>query len=258
MNEKKVNEKAVTTRNTTAVSSQTGNPFAEYADSVLQRTITGKLLKFSKGDWSAGQENDEVPAGTLFIANMGELYVGWQRWEDNKPTDQVMGRAIEGYKPVLRSTLGDLDREQWEVDAVGKERDPWVKTNYLLLKGVHDGELYTFTTSSGGGLDAIAELCKQYVPHWQQRPNDWPVVEIGGTSYLHSNKSIGRVKTPTLKIVGFEPKTAFAPDLGEQQTPVMASDELDANIDEPFDDDAKNDPVVEARHAPKPLRKNRI
>jgi len=34
----------ITTRNTTAVSTQTGNPFAEYADSVLQRTITGKLL----------------------------------------------------------------------------------------------------------------------------------------------------------------------------------------------------------------------
>jgi len=56
---------------------------------------------------------------------MGELYVGWQRWEDNKPTDQVMGKAIEGYKPVLRSSLPDKDQEQWEVDADGKERDPY-------------------------------------------------------------------------------------------------------------------------------------
>jgi hypothetical protein len=225
---------------------QSDNPFAVYADSVLQRTITGKLLKFSKGDWTAGQDNDEVPEGTRFVANMGELYIGWQRWEDNKPTDQVMGKAIEGYKLVPRSTLPDQDREQWEVDAAGKERDPWQKTNYLLLKGCHDGELYTFTTSSGGGLDAIAQLCKLYVPLWIQRPNEWPIIEIGGSSYLHSNKSIGRVKTPTFKIVGFEPKTVFQPDLGEQQLPIY-----DGSPNEEF-------PEVEARHAPKPPKRNRI
>jgi hypothetical protein len=239
---------SVTTRNATAVSTPTGNPFAEYAESVLQRTIAGKLLKFSKGDWLAGQDNDEIPKGTKFVANMAELYVGWQRWEDNKPTDQVMGKAIEGYKPVLRSSLPDQDREQWEVDADGKERDPWVKTNYLLLKGVHDGELYTFTTSSKGGLDAIARLCKDYVPLWQQRPNDWPVIEIGGDAYAHPNKDFGRIKVPTFKIVSFEPKTAFAPDLGEQHQVVMDDN---ADVDE-F-------PEPEAKPAPKPAaKKNRI
>jgi hypothetical protein len=226
-------------------STQTANPFADYADSVLQRTISGKLLKFAKGDWLAGQDNDEIPRGTKFVANMGELYVGWQRWEDNKPTDQVMGKAIEGYKPVLRNSLPDQDHEQWEVDAEGKEKDPWVKTNYLLLKGVHDGELYTFTSSSKGGLDAVAKLCKDYVPLWIQRPNEWPVIEIGGDSYLHPIKDRGRIKVPTFKIIGFEPKAIFAPDLGEM----------------PVDDDANVDefPEVEAKPAPKQAAKrNRI
>jgi hypothetical protein len=54
------------------------------------------------------------------------------------------------------------------------------------------------------------------------------------------------VKTPTFKIVGFEPKTVFQPDLGEQQLPIY-----DGSPNEEF-------PEVEARHAPKPPKRNRI
>ena len=105
-----------------------------------------------------------MPDGTRFVANMGELLTGWQRWEDNKPTDSVMGKVMERFQAPRRNELGDMDREQWEVDGTGKERDPWQRTNYLLMKGANDGELYTFTTSSKGGLDAVARLCKDYAP----------------------------------------------------------------------------------------------
>ena len=66
-----------------------------------------------------------MPAGTRFVANMGELLTGWQRWEDNKPTDMVMGKVMERFQAPRRNELGDMDREQWEVDGTGKERDPW-------------------------------------------------------------------------------------------------------------------------------------
>jgi len=139
-----------------------------------------------------------------------------------------------------RHTLGDTDREQWEVDSTGKERDPWQRTNYLLCKGLNDGELYTFTTSSKGGLDAVARLCKDYAPFMATKPNEWPVIEIGTDSYAHPNKDFGRIKVPTFKIAGFEPKATFAPDLGEQQ---------DADVDE----------LPEVAPAPKPAAKrNRI
>ena len=162
----------IVTRNTTTVAKQSDNPFADYADSAATTSIVGKLLKFSKGDWLAGKDEDEMPSGTKFVANMGELLTGWQRWEDNKPTDMVMGKVIERFQaPRRNSSLATRTSEQWEVDGNGKERDPWQKTNYLLLKGVHDGELYTFTTSSKGGLDAVARLCKDYVAvHGVQDP----------------------------------------------------------------------------------------
>jgi hypothetical protein len=225
---------------------QSDNPFADYADAAQSTSIVGKLLKFSKGDWLAGKDEDEMKDGTAFVANMAELMTGWQRWEDNKPTEQRMGKVMERYQVPARHTLGDTDREQWEVDGTGKERDPWQRTNYLLLKGESDGELYTFTTSSKGGLDAVAKLCKDYAPYLVQKPNDWPVIEIGSDSYAHPNKDFGRIKVPTFKIIGFEPKAIFAPDLGEQQLPID-----DANDDE-F-------PEVVAKPALKPAAKrNRI
>jgi len=243
----------IVTRQNTNIAKQSDNPFADYADSATTTSIVGKLLKFSKGDWLAGKDEDEVPAGTRFVANMGELLTGWQRWEDNKPTDMVMGKVMERFQAPRRNELGDMDREQWEVDGTGKERDPWQRTNYLLMKGANDGELYTFTTSSKGGLDAVARLCKDYAPFMAQKPSEWPVIEIGHDSYAHPNKDFGRIKVPTFKIVGFAPKASFAPDLGEQGLPLQHQVVMD--------DDADVDefPEPEAKPAPKPAaKKNRI
>jgi hypothetical protein len=74
---------------------QSDNPFADYADAAQSTSIVGKLLKFSKGDWFAGKDEDEMKDGTAFVANMAELMTGWQRWEDNKPTEQRMGKVME-------------------------------------------------------------------------------------------------------------------------------------------------------------------
>ena len=215
-------------RNQTEVSIAQDDPFLAYADSVAQSNIVGKLLKFSKGDWMAGQDNEEVPDGTKFVINIDELLVGWQRWEDSKPVDQRMGRVIDRFQKPTRQSLGYLDRSEWELDAGGKPRDPWVLTNYILFKGVHDNELYTFSTSSGGGLDAVAVFLKAAIPQKIAHPNEWPVVAIGGTSYLHSDRSIGRVKKPTFKIVGWAPKNVFQ-SVAEA---VQPDDDTDADVDE--------------------------
>lgn len=238
-------------RNTTEVASSNANPFLEHADSATQRNIVGKLLSFSKGDWYAGQDKDEVPEGTMFIANMGEMLKGWQRWEDNKPTDQIMGKVMDRFQPPRRSELPDQDRSEWEVDAAGKERDPWQMTNYLLMKGHNDGQLYTFTTSSKGGLDAMALLCRAYGPNMATRPDHWPIVEIGDDSYPHPKKELGRIKYPTFKIVGWALKSVFDADLGEQ-----SAVEDDGALQEEF---PEPEPARMAPPAPRPApKKNRI
>lgn len=193
------------------------NPFLAYGEAQNQRAIVGQLLKFSKGDFLAGQDEEEVPEGSQFIANMDEMLAGWVRWEANKPTDHVMGKVSDGYQPPRRNELGDTDKEQWELDAQGKPRDPWQFSNYLLLKS-NDKKgvlytLYTFTTSSRGGLNALGDLCKVYGQAMAQHPDEYPVIALSVNAYDHPNRAFGRIKVPTFKLVSWAPKAAFADDI---------------------------------------------
>jgi hypothetical protein len=200
-------------QNSTGVGSAAANPFLAYGEQASQKSIVGQLLRFTKGDFLAGQEDDEVPVGTQFVANMDEMLAGWIRWEANKPTDHVMGKVSEGYQPPRRNELGDTDKAQWEADDRGDPRDPWQFSNYLLLKGTGDDtELYTFTTSSKGGLNALGDLCKSYGKAMAQRPDAYPVIAIGVNAYDHPNRSYGRIKVPTFQVVGWAPKAVFAED----------------------------------------------
>jgi hypothetical protein len=199
----------ITNPKSTAVGAVAVNPFLAYGEAQNRRAIVGRLLRFSKGDYLAGQDNEEVPIGTEFIANMDELLAGWQRWQDNKPTDEVMGKISDGFQAPRRNELGDDDREQWELDSKGEPRDPWQFTNLLLLKGM-DSLLYTFATSSRGGLNAIGDLCKVYGQAMAQRPDEYPVIALGGSAYDSKNRAFGRIKVPTFKIVSWASKTVFA------------------------------------------------
>lgn len=192
--------------------------FEVYGDEINPRNIVGSLLKFSKGDWTAGQENTDK-FGAKMIAFMDQLMLGWIRWEDQKPVDTRMGLLIEGFQAPPRDTLGygyepgiaEPDTSGWEVDATSKEpRDPWQFTYYLVMKDpdIHDdGEgFYTFTTSSSGGKSCIGDLCKIYGRKRREGFKDqYPVVVLKVGSYQHSNKQIGKIKVPALPVVGFVP-----------------------------------------------------
>ena len=187
------------------------NYFTEYAKVAgAQSTIVGQLLKFSKGDYVAGQDNEEISIGTKLIANMDNLLVGWQRWQDNRPAESLMGTLLEGFQPSKRDELGFTDSSEWEIDDNGKPRDPWVFTHLMLMKKPgKQGQLYTFTTNSAGGKNAIAKLCGEYGKEMREHTDEYPIVELGVGNYMHSNASYGRIKFPVFEITGWADKTEF-------------------------------------------------
>lgn len=194
------------------------NAFEAYGDQASQRSIVGTLLKFSKGDWLAGEDQEDVEVGTKYVANMDQLMVGWIKWVDNKPVEQIMGPVAEGFQPPRRNTLGDEDESEWEIDEnTSRPRDPWQFSNYIVLQAEDSDELFTFATSSRGGLGAIGELSKAYGKEMRSRPDEYPVIEIGTTSYQHRDKRIGRIYVPTFKIVDWQPKSDFAVEGAEAE-----------------------------------------
>lgn len=186
------------------------NPFEEVGRQAARR-IVGDLLKFSKGDYLHGQDNDELPMGTKVIANMDQLLRGWIKWEDNKPVEQIMGLVADGFKLPKRETLGDTDESLWELDDRGQPRDPWQETYYLVVRELRNGEptqgndgLYTFTTASTGGKDAVIALCSKYGKWMRVHPNEYPIITLDMEKYNHPNKQYGVIKKPKFL---FNPKT---------------------------------------------------
>jgi hypothetical protein len=58
-----------------ATTDTTRNAFEIYGDAATPNAIIGQLLKFSKGDFIAGQNGEEIPMGTLLVACMDSLRI---------------------------------------------------------------------------------------------------------------------------------------------------------------------------------------
>ena len=228
------------TQNTAVALPGTVDVFEAYANAVAPQNILGSLMKFSKGDYIAGETGEPIKIGTTVTANLDEMLVGWIKWKEGKPTEQRMVRISDGAKPARRDELGDEDPTNWEIDANnGQPKDPWQFTNYLPLMTA-DGTLLTFTTSSRGGLGAVGDLARRYGRHRHKHADVHPIVALDVNSYQHNNKAYGRIKVPQLTPMGWEPKSKFnealaAIGIGVIEVAPAAADPADAMNDEiPF------------------------
>lgn len=198
----------------TAVATPGGyDPFAAYGQ---EAASSGAFLKFSKGEWLLGQNDDEVELGRRLAANMDELSIGWIRWSDGKPAERRMGLLAQGFKPEPRDALGHTDESTWELDDEGRPKDPWNATNELPLADPNDGEQMTFSASSKGGIGCMGNLCKAYAREYRSKAGLTPVIELGRDSYKHAK--YGKTYVPVLTIVDWVANGSVpvpAPDGGD-------------------------------------------
>jgi hypothetical protein len=176
------------------------DPYAAYGDEVAARPFQGDLLRYTKhGEYKAGQDQVKVPEGTKMLAYLPSLKRGYVKWHDSMPVATVMGLVSEGYQPPPREELGDLDEDEWEL-LNDRPIDPWQVTNHLVMCDV-EGNIYTFVSSSKGGLSAVGELSKAYAMRRRMKPDEIPVIELQGRSYIH--KDYGETFAPQFKIIGW-------------------------------------------------------
>lgn len=188
---------------------------AAFANSSNGGGFEGSRLKFSKGEFFAGDNQEEVEIGTRFLADIRSTEHGSVVWVNNRPDASNMVNLLSGEIPKPRSALGFDDRSQWELDMNNQPRDPVQATMSLDFYPVDLGRPTTradrlhFSTTSVGGMNAIKKLIGEYVQHARMNGGDKcklsPVVELRVSSYQHSNKAYGRIKNPEFKIVEWVP-----------------------------------------------------
>ena len=215
------------TKNQALATTNGADPFLAYADAVRPQHILGDLLKHSKGEFLAGEDNETIPPKKKMVAALDLLTIGYVHWSGGKPIEHRMILVANGVQPPRRAELGDTDPTQWEEkDASGAPRDPWQLTQYLPMVA-EDGKLFTFSTSSRGGIGAIANLARHYARGRAGHPNSFPVIELQVEAYQHSNSAFGRIKVPVLKCVGWESKSTFFKAAG-MEAPAVEEDAFGA------------------------------
>jgi hypothetical protein len=181
---------------------------AQFAEAEQARSWTGHLLRFNRGKYVIGKDENEtvVPIGTRLTAALDSVEVGWERWDDGVLTSSKTGFMIAGYVRPERDELGDNDPALWSIDKTsGKPRDPWTKVSRIILyktKGDRD-TVYTFVSRSHGGIQTIADLCKQAGKTMRMYPSAWPVVALKASSYKHTKLNT-RVDIPILELVDWD------------------------------------------------------
>jgi hypothetical protein len=190
------------------------NFFELYAEIVSRAALVGDLLRFSKyGEFKAGRDKYDVPVGTVLVAHMPTLTIGYIKWIENRPVDHKMGLVADGFVPPKRETLGDLDKDQWERwergdDDDDRPRDPWQPTNYLVMSDPETKALYTFSTTSKTGFSSLGELVKAYGQRMRQFPDEYPAVELQRRHY--NDPRYGEVRFPGFKVVDWVDGAPYA------------------------------------------------
>jgi hypothetical protein len=155
------------------------------------------VLKFTKGQWSAGKDGTRMNDVEL-IAHVDQSMFGWIKWENKRMADFDIGLTRERFRPKRRHDLGDNDPNTWV------KGDPWQFTFLLPLSAPKTGQLYMYSTTSRGGKDALAKVQDAYADHCEMHPKEahkLPAVCLAADWYPHPE--YGRVETPCFDIVGW-------------------------------------------------------
>jgi hypothetical protein len=166
------------------------------ANSTLQAGSI-QFLKFSKGDWLLGREEQTFENNQFdAIINVPKMVIGYQCWKDKNVVDEAF--ASLGQPPVDRDTLTDHG-------PYSQQGDGWQESCkfqlFILPQGKIVQPIYSeFSTSSNGGLGAVRKFNEQYIQGIRAGNfKKLPVVRFSVDSYNH--KTYGKIKTPKFEIV---------------------------------------------------------
>lgn len=173
----------------------------------------GQYLKFNgkTGEYTYGQNAEELPEGTLLATDMNQAKWGWICWVDGEVKDERMKRVVDG-DPEAEETLPDYGPYTKHPD--GSE-DGWSKQRLLVFKDPVSGEEYIYKTSSGSGVRAFGSLMKDYGRNYKQYPGMIPLVALGVGSFIpKNNPKVGKVYTPEFKITDWRSEEELLAQVG--------------------------------------------
>lgn len=174
------------------------------------------FLRMDKsGDWFYGTDDTPVTeANRIYIDPMGSVH-GWQCWAD---TD-IAGVQPDLLEEVKAPHYENIPERPDHLPANGRE---WA-VMYGISAILDDGSPLTYTTTSHGGKNALADLYDQITSQFGTDPSKMiPVVKLTNDWYKH--KKYGKTFVPVFEVVDWvsevpAPKAAATPKATSKAPP---------------------------------------
>jgi hypothetical protein len=181
-----------------------------HLDKVSPQGIAGHLLKLTQnGEFRTKDTDEKIEKNVEFGCLADETFVGWQKFNGpGEPPDRIMGLLYGGFVLPPKSDLPDRDEAFWLPGLSGAPEDPWKYTMYVVLRKVETNEIYTFSTDSRSGCQAVTALLRHYNQMEKRGENAFPVVRL--EAILRDRvKAAGTYRVPLFVAVGKTPKGSF-------------------------------------------------
>lgn len=172
------------------------DPFATAGEDMAG--TNGTYLKFNgnSGEFTYGQEAEELALGTKLAVNMNNFRRGWICWVDSEVVDEVLVRVVEG-KPPAENQLADHGPYVKNDD----RNDGWSEQAAVDFRDIETGKEFIFKHSSASALRALGTLLKDYGKDYKNHPGEVPVVVLDTSSFTPKNKKWGKKYSPIFRIV---------------------------------------------------------
>jgi len=200
------------------------NPFAQAGAGAGSSTY----MKFtgSNGDFTFGQDDEEMPHGTQLAAAIEESKWVWSFWWDGEvleTTETLIAQDPMGWdnEPDHLPEKYDGDMTMDEIRAERADRsnnfmDGWSVQAVLGLREIGgEGEEYTLKLNGGVGVSAFRALLQTFGRQYKFKVGLVPVIELGARSYKSKVKNVGKRFSPILKIVDWKSEEELMAAVGD-------------------------------------------
>ena len=154
------------------------------------------FLKMDKtGVWSYGTDDEEVTEEDHVFIDPNGFVHGWQCWADTD-IKGVQSELLGDEKVPMHEPMPD---KPTQVPENGRGWSSMAGMSLML-----EGERLVYSTTSVGGLNALAGLAEEYFKQYQKAPGKMIAeVSLSCDSYKHKNKTYGKIYTPVFTVVAW-------------------------------------------------------
>lgn len=200
--------------NRTAVAqAQQFDPFARAGEDMGGSNALYMKFNGNSGEYTYGQDSEEIAEGTHMAVNMSELRRGFICWVDSQVKDEKMARVVDGDE-IQESNLPDYGPYERRSDG---SQDGWSKQAAVALFDPETKKSFILKVSSASGLRGIGTLLKDYAKQYKSHPGEMPLVELTSKAFIPKDKKFGKKHALILNIVGWISEDEMNATTGEDE-----------------------------------------